>query len=41
MKQQLSFKITFDTVCVALKSSDGTLIAMDIVLVENEMADNA
>ena len=30
----------FDTVCVELKFSDGTMIAIDTIAVENEVADN-
>ena len=40
MKQLLSCKFSFDTVCVELKFSDGTMIAIDTVAVENEVADN-
>ena len=29
-----------DTACVKLKYSDGTMIAIDIIAVENEVADN-
>lgn len=29
-----------DTACVELKYSDGTMIAIDIIAVENEVADN-
>ena len=32
--------INFDTVCVELKFSDGTMIAIDTIAVENEVADN-
>lgn len=37
MKRLLSYEFNFDTVCVELKFSDGTMIA---IAVENEVADN-
>ena len=37
MKRLLSCEFNFDTVCVELKFSDGTMIA---IAVENEVADN-
>ena len=40
MKRLLSWEINFDTVCVELKFSDGTMIAIDTIAVENEVADN-
>ena len=40
MKRQLSCEFNFDTVCVELKFSDGTKIAIDTIAVENEVADN-
>ncbi len=40
MKRLLSCEFIFDTVCVELKFSDGTLIAIDTIAVENEGADN-
>ena len=40
MKQLLSCEFNFDTVCVELKFSDGTMIAIDTIAVENEVADN-
>ena len=40
MKQLLSCKFNFDTVCVELKFSDDTMIAIDTIAVENEVADN-
>ena len=40
MKRLLSCEFNFDTVCVELKFSDGTLIAIDTIAVENEVADN-
>ena len=40
MKQLLSCEFNFDTVCVELKFSAGTIIAIDTIAVENEVADN-
>ena len=40
MKRLLSCEFNFDTVCVELRFSDGTLIAIDTIAVENEVADN-
>ena len=40
MKRLLSCEFNFDTICVELKFSDGTMIAIDTIAVENEMADN-
>ncbi|MBE6943328.1 MAG: hypothetical protein E7453_03590 [Ruminococcaceae bacterium] len=40
MKRLLSCAFNFDTVCVELKFSDGSMIAMDTIAVENEVADN-
>ena len=40
MERLLSCKFNFDTVCVELKFSDGTMIAIDTIAVENEVADN-
>ena len=40
MKRLLSCAFNFDTVCVELKFSDGTMIAIDTIAVENEIADN-
>ena len=40
MKRLLSCKFNFDTVCVELIFSDGTMIAIDTIAVENEVADN-
>ena len=36
----VSCKFKMDTACVELKYSDGTMIAIDIIAVENEVADN-
>ena len=40
MKRLLSCEFNFDTICVELKFSDGTMIAIDTIAVENEVADN-
>ena len=40
MKHLLSCEFNFDTVCVELKFSDGTIIAIDTIAVENEIARN-
>ncbi len=40
MKRLLSCEFNFDTVCVELKFSDGTRIAIDTIAVENEVTDN-
>ena len=40
MERLLSCKFNFDTVCVELKFSDGSMIAIDTIAVENEVADN-
>ncbi len=40
MKRLLSCEFNFDTVCVELKFSDGSIIAIDTIAVENEVADN-
>ena len=40
MKRLLSCEFNFDTVCVELKFSDGTMISIDTIVVENEVADN-
>ena len=40
MKRLLSCEFNFDTICVELKFSDGTMIAIDTIAVENETADN-
>ena len=36
----LSCMFNMDTVCVELKFDDGTMIAIDAIAVENEIADN-
>ena len=40
MKELISCKFNFATVCVELKFSDGSVIAIDTIAVENEIADN-
>ena len=40
MRRLLSCEFNFDTICVELKFSDGTMIAIDTIAVENEVADN-
>ena len=40
MKRLWSCEFNFDTVCVELKFSDGNMIAIDTIAVENEVADN-
>lgn len=40
MKRLLSCEFNFDTICVELKFSDGTMIAIDTIAVENEVEDN-
>lgn len=40
MKRLLSCKFNVDTACVELKFSDDSMIAIDTIAVENEVADN-
>lgn len=40
MKRLLSCEFDMDTACVELKFSDGSMIAIDTIAVENEVADN-
>ena len=40
MKRLLSCAFKMDTACVELKFSDGSMIAIDTIAVENEVADN-
>ena len=40
MKKLISCEFNMDTVCVELKYSDGSMIAIDTIAVENEVADN-
>jgi len=39
-KRQLSCEYNMDTACVELKFTDGSMIAIDTIAVENEIADN-
>ena len=40
MKRLLSCEFNMDTACVELKFTDGSMIAIDTIAVENEVADN-
>ena len=40
MKKLISCTFNMDTACVELKFSDGSMIAIDPIAVENEAADN-
>ncbi|MBO5395520.1 MAG: hypothetical protein J6A97_01430 [Clostridia bacterium] len=40
MRKLISCEFNFDTICVELKFSDGSMIAIDTIAVENEIADN-
>lgn len=40
MKQLLSCEFNMDTACLELKFSDGNMIAIDTIAVENEVTDN-
>ena len=40
MKRLISCEFNMDTACVELKYSDGSMIAIDTIVVENEVADN-
>lgn len=40
MSKLISCKYNMDTVCVELKYSDGSMISIDTIAVENEFADN-
>ena len=40
MKTLIFCEFNIDTACVELKYSDGTLISIDTIAVENEVADN-
>ncbi len=40
MKHLLSCGFNMDTACVELRFSDGSMIAIDTIAVENEVADN-
>ena len=40
MRKLISCEFNFGTICVELKFSDGSMIAIDTMAVENEIADN-
>lgn len=40
MKTLISCEFNIDSACVELKYSDGTMISIDTIAVENEVADN-
>ncbi len=40
MDRLISCEFNMDTACVELKLSDGSIIAIDTIAVENEIADN-
>ena len=40
MNTLISCEFNMDTACVELKYSDGTLVSIDTIAVENEVADN-
>ena len=40
MSKLISCEFNIDTACVELKYSDGTMISIDTISVENEFADN-
>ena len=40
MKKLISCEFNIDTACVELKYSDGTMISIDTIAVENEVADD-
>ena len=40
MNTLISCEFNMDTACVELKYSDGTMISIDTIAVENEVADN-
>lgn len=40
MKRLISCEFNIDTACVELKYSDGSMISIDTIAVENEVADN-
>ena len=40
MRKLISCEFNFDTVCVELKFSDGSIIAIDTIAVENEVTRN-
>ncbi len=40
MKKLISCEFNMNTICVELRFSDGSMIAIDTIAVENEVADN-
>lgn len=40
MDRLISYEFNMDTACVELKFADGSMIAIDTIAVENEIADN-
>ena len=40
MKKPISCEFNMDTACVELKFTDGSMIAIDTIAVENEVVDN-
>ena len=40
MKHLISCEFNIDTACIELQSADGSMIAIDTIAVENEIADN-
>ena len=40
MKTLISCEFNMDTACVELKYADGTMLSIDTIAVENEVADN-
>ena len=40
MERLISCEFNMDTACVELKFTDGSMIAIDTIAVENELADN-
>ena len=40
MKALISCEFNMDTACVELKYADGTMLSIDTIAVENEVADN-
>jgi hypothetical protein len=40
MKRMISCEFNMDTACVELKFTDGTMISIDCIAVENAVADN-
>ena len=40
MKRLISCEFNMDTACVEVKFSDGSMISIDTIAVENEVADN-